>query len=529
MKKIFYFILAGLTIAGCATKEATTAVDPASLVDLRYRVGKTVTNDIDSRYTEETSTYDIESDDPDPIALVVKSSKPWSIRSTHPTWCTIDVEGGQAVADSLVHLGKGENTPIIIKYYDNHNLDDRLDTLIIYSDYWIGKKIFVNQAGIAYLDVENKTLSMAKNGSEVVLNVLSNQKWSAKIQESKGDKWLSIKEGTDTGEGNGQVVLVGEDNAGEEREAVVRIYDRHGNKMRWYVTVKQAGISLNPIGAIETDEDEYEVRGLYDQEEIAFDVVANSEWTAVKQKESDTWFSFADADPTYPGNATLRIKLTESNLSVVREAFIILKTTGETKVSKKIKVRQAYKMQPVRHNMNDDSYLSKWYNDGSGEWDGSIELKAVETGVLMPSNLYMRYDGSVPISGTHTFRFGNIQDDANIRGWFYWRVNGEGSKYLKLELDRNGTLGSPYVSALDGTYDVQDYLEITLTNTLLDNGFFHVALTVNGVDKGTFDSSEDLFPLCVAGGTIGKLVFGVQGGGSAVMEWYEYLAPFSWE
>ena len=534
MKKLFYFILAGLTIAGCATKEATTAVDPASLVDLRYRVGKTATNGIDSRYTEETSTYDIESDDPDPIALVVKSSKPWSIRSTHPTWCTIDVEGGQAVADSLVHLGKGENTPITIKYYNNHNLDDRLDTLIIYSDYWIGKKIFVHQAGIAYLDVESKSLPMAKNGSETVLNVLSNQKWSAEVQEGKGDKWLTIKEGTASGEGNGQVILVGQDNVGEEREAIVRIYDRHGNKMRWYVTVNQAGISLNPIGAIETDEDEYEVRGLHDQEEIAIEVVANSEWTAVKQKESDTWFSFADADPTYPGNATLRIKLTESNLSVVREAFIILKTTGETTVSKKIKVRQAYKPATVHNSFTDQDVYDAW-PDSKNTSNGYVNPpQKVDNGMKLVQNCQVRRE-KMPFIGTYTFHWADIEETAKIKMWFYLK----GSKTITFDIAKGEAKVSGISQFLNNvkstTYDTsQNWHDLTIETTEApgeeegSGSFCHIVFKLDGVEFASCTTSETNDPSCVWGVIVDQLYLAVVDGGSAVLEWYDYTPPFTW-
>lgn len=520
MKKIISFIILALAIIAC-TKEAKTPAASGDAVDLRYRA---------------KDVYDLPASNAPAFSIVVKSTKPWTLKSTHPTWCMIETEEGEAVPDSLVHVGKGENTTVKVQYYDNLKLDDRTDTIIIASQHWIGKRVIVNQKGIAYLevDVEERELDMKKSGDDVSFHIKSNQNWSVAAADDDSN-WLTIKEGA-TGSLDGVVTVGGPDNSGEMRSGRLNIFDRNGKKMKWQVVITQDGVQLEPVAVKVYNEDtkknDLEIREDYNAHTAELAVKSNTSWTIAKKNASDSWFTLLDAGGT--DNASARIQFTQNEGTEVRESFIVLTTVpsepGAAVISKEVKVRQAYKMQPVRYNMNEDSFLGRWYNDGGSDWDATIELVAVETGVLMPSNLYMRYKDSIPISGTHTFRFGNIQDDANIRGWFYWRVSGSGDKYLKLELDRNGKLGSPYASAISGTYDVKDYLEITLKNTPLDNGFFHVAVAVNGVDKGAFDSSPELFPLCVvAGGTIGKLCFGVQGGGSAVMEWYEYLAPFSWE
>ena len=535
MKKIFYFILAGLAIASCATKEATTAVDPNDLVDLRYRVGKDEAGDEDSRYTEETSTYSIESTRPGVISIVVKSSKPWSIRSTHPTWCTIDVEGGKAVADSLVHVGKGENTPIKIQYYDNVNLDDRLDTLIIYSDYWIGKKVFVNQAGVAYLNVENKNLEMKKTGDDVSFDILSNQDWSVEVIEGKGDSWLSVKEGA-TGNGNGTVTLSGLENAGEQREGSLCIRDRHGNKMRWQVKVTQDGIELKPTGAIQMDEDQFEVRGFCDQEEIVFAVDANTEWSAAKKKATDTWFSFADADPKYQaGKTNLKIKLQKyegTEADGIREATIILKTTpGESGVyvSKEVKIRQGYNMSMQTVIIDTDEMTNNWESDYDVEPQYKPELGGLFFGVGK-SRLESKSAKGAP--GKYKFYWSNLTTATYARVWFLYTWSDE----IKINIDyttskatveiNNADKGpDPTMTTLDLDTSVTSRT-MTLEVTPIAKDFVHVVYRVDDSVVMAFDTSEDVLSVCRWGTGIKHLYIGTTKG-SAVLEKYEYTPAFN--
>ena len=537
MKKIFYFILAGLLLAGCATKEATT-VDPASLVDLRYRIGKDAAGAEDSRYTPESSTYAIESTKPAPIALVVKSSKPWSIRSTHPTWCTIDVENGQAVADSLVHLGKGENAKISIQYYDNVKLDDRLDTLILFSDYWVGKKIIVNQKGTAYLDVDDKSVEMAKDGSDVSFNILSNQDWSVEVVQGKGDDWLSITSGA-SGNGNGTVTLHGLDNGGEVREGFVRVFDRNGAKQRWQVMVTQAGIQLVPAGAIDMGDNEYEVRGYYDQQDIVFAVESNAEWTATKKKDSDTWFSFADADPSYDGNHNLGIKLTQYNgtdADGIREAIIVLKTkptAAGVYVSKEVKIRQAYKPQPTTYTMNSDEMKEGWEQDTS--YPGTVVYKEDLGGLEFASKARIRARSARRgVVGTYNLYWSHISADVNVRAWFCYSGSDEiklnfdyaGSK-AKVELN-NGSAGpAPSLSSL-AINPAQTSRVMSFTCLPIEDDYVQVIFKADNDVVTTFNTSKTVLEVCKWGTALYNLYIGTTTtAGSAVLEKIEFIPAFT--
>ena len=84
-----------------------------------------------------------------------------------------------------------------------------------------------------------------QEGDAMTFNVLSNQKWSAKVTE--GDIWLSIRgnDGKIEGEQNGQITVEATPNTGEMRTGVVTIYDRHG-KVAMEVKCTQDGVLLTP-------------------------------------------------------------------------------------------------------------------------------------------------------------------------------------------------------------------------------------------------------------------------------------------
>ena len=58
----------------------------------------------------------------------------------------------------------------------------------------------------------------------------------------------------------------------------------------------------------------------------------------------------------------------------------------------------------------------------------------------------------------------------------------------------------------------------------------HVTYLVNGVEAGSFDTSESLLRT-VKWGTTFNVYIGVdnENSGSAVLEWYEYTPPMNWE
>ena len=129
-----------LWLSGCVEKPET---NPSDYVDLRYRVA---------------DSYNLDALSPKPFTIVVKSSKPWTVQSKHPVWCIIDIEEGEAVADTLVRVGQGESTTVRVQYYDNTELDDRTDEIEIASAGYVGKTVKVYQKGIAYLNAPEADL-----------------------------------------------------------------------------------------------------------------------------------------------------------------------------------------------------------------------------------------------------------------------------------------------------------------------------------------------------------------------------------
>ncbi|MBP5483190.1 MAG: hypothetical protein J6X99_02865 [Bacteroidales bacterium] len=51
---------------------------------------------------------------------------------------------------------------------------------------------------------------------------------------------------------------------------------------------------------------------------------------------------------------------------------------------------------------------------------------------------------------------------------------------------------------------------------------------MNGVEAGSFDTSETMLRTVKWGSSINMYV-GVDTGGSAICEWYEYVAPMNWD
>ena len=188
MKRLIYIILAAAALIpglwGCRDKDDKEEI---KTVELRYRV-----ND----------SYDLDAVAAKPFTIVVTSTDPWTITSAHPDWCIIETEAGQGSDPEAVRYGQGNKTSVRVQYYDNTELDDRTDIIEIRSDFWLGKRVTINQKGIAFLTVaeDEQNLEIEKAGGELKFHVSSNQKWTAAITE--GD-WISITEGA-SGEGEGE-------------------------------------------------------------------------------------------------------------------------------------------------------------------------------------------------------------------------------------------------------------------------------------------------------------------------------------
>jgi len=317
-------------LVGCQEKEE----GPMKWVDLRYRA---------------EDSYSLPWESPEAFSFLVKSTDPWTVRSYNPDWCTItpaEGEGNPAIADA-------ETYTVSVQYKDNAQLDDRVDTLEIKSDYWVGKLITVYQKGNAYLDVkdEEQNLEIAKTGGELTFAVKANQDWSAKVIE--GGDWLSVKSGA-TGSLDGSVSLTVGENTGEKRYGAVSVIDRHGEE-RVVVKVTQDGVQLDPAT--------FEIRAAYNQGVYELDVVSNASWKIEKTDDKAQWFTIENPENT--GEATVRIVMNDNGGTSIRKTSLKITTVaapGEPVVTREIVLKQAYLQVPKR-TVFDDSEMSYWSPD----------------------------------------------------------------------------------------------------------------------------------------------------------------------
>lgn len=521
MKQIFHFILTGLALAvmlaGCSSKNEIPEANK-DVVELRYRV---------------ESEYQLPARNAAPFTIVVKSNRPWSIASQHPDWCIIGQEEGEAVADTLVHQGKGESTTVKVQYYDNTDLDDRVDKIEISSDYLVAKTVTVYQKGIAYLNVPEADIEgglfVEKPAGSFTVNVKSNQKWSAKIlPELDGAiDWLSIS-GGETGELDGVITVDVEENSGEKRYANVAVYDRHGEE-RAMIKITQDGVQLDP--------EAFEIRLGYDQTAATLNVISNSSWEVEKQGESD-WFTVDN--PTghnNDGSFSITVQPNPDGKSL-RKGAVVLKTIpaepGDPVIQKEIAIKQAYPINPVRIVMD---------NDAMGSWSSDWENAPVYTegvGTLFTSKSRL-HNGDMKF-GTYTFSWKDWTDDVRIRHWFCF------SKSAELKIDVRPT--KPYISfdfnAPDGidtqkpsiiySYDAIDWtkpVQVTVKFDPSGTDFCHVTYLCNGVEMASYDTSESTMCTTTWGSNINMYIGAdLESGttaGSAVLEWYEYTEPINWD
>lgn len=513
MKKLLYLILAATALtaglSGCESKEPAETGD---IVDLRYRA---------------QDEYNLDAVSPKAFTIVVKSTQPWTIRSYHPDWCIIEQEDGEPVDADLVHSGQGDNTSVKVQYYDNTSLDDRIDYIEIASGEWVGKKVTVYQKGIAYLNVPEadieEGLLVEKAGGELVVNVRSNQPWSAKVVEGS---WLSISEG-EKGELDGEVKLLAAENTGEKRYASVAVYDRNGEE-RALVKVTQDGVQLDP--------DSFEIRVGYDQNSASLSVISNAKWIAVKQSEGDDWFSI-DNPEGHDGDDVLNITIKDNSEGTsLRKSVITLQTVaanpGDAVAEKDIVIKQAYPIKATRKLMDNDE-MGAWSSDWANP---PVYTKDVGTLFAAKSRLNQ---SSMPF-GTYTFRWKDLTADPSasdairVRHWFCFSEGCELKFDLrpvdgKISFDFNaaGDGNKPSVSAYTAV-DFTQPIEITYKFDPSGSEYCHVTYLVNGAEAGSFDTSETMLRT-VKWDTKINMYIGVDKSGSAVLEWYEYTPPMNWD
>lgn len=510
MKRIVYFfclaaaaLVTGLT--GCQQK----VEEPEKIVDLRYRA---------------QDSYELPATGAKAFTILVVSTDPWTVTSEHPDWCIISEEEGDASDADAVHEGKAEATTIRVQYYDNTYLDDREDKITIKSDYWTGKVITVYQKGSAFLTVEEEDLEqdVTKAGGDHFIHIRSNQDWSAKVTD--GD-WVSVTEGA-TGNGAGTVTVSAAENSSELRYAEVTVYDRLGVAQA-LVKFTQDGVQLVPLAT--------EIRAGYDQASGELEVLSNAKWTVTKESEADDWFQILT--PSGEGDGKIQLSFSQNDGEGLRSAVILLQNVvaheGDFAAVKEIVVKQAYKITPVRVLMNAEE-LSLWKSD----WTNT---PAVIKDLGLQFNAKARLNRSMPF-GSYTFHWSAITQndgaDATVRVR-HWLCFSEGCELKadirpgdgKVSYDFN-VAGDGNKPSLDGYTDLDFAQPVEITYKFDPSGASHCHVTyyVNGVESGSFDTSETMLRTVTWGASI-NMYIGVdnENSGSAVLEWYEYTAPMNWE
>lgn len=307
-------------------------------------------NWVDLRYLA-NDEYIISAKDPQVITFQVKSTDPWKVYSYHEKekWCTIDPTTG----DDPEKTYKVE-----IRYTDNTHLDDRIDTLVIQSDYWIGKWVKVLQKGTAYLNVaESEELLLPREAGTQEYTIRSNQKWSAKITD--GEEWCSLK-GITSGEGDGKLTLEYKNNSGAMRNATITLYDRYDQPAFTY-DFRQDGVQL--------DIEAPTIRTTFRPKEYSYDVRSNTRWKVYTENPEDKWIVFKETE--FENDAKLEFSLTENTTGGHRTGVIVLSTIGEEgapTVKKTIEVKQSYKPNFTRYEFDETNFPIDATGKGQVGW-----------------------------------------------------------------------------------------------------------------------------------------------------------------
>ncbi len=282
---------------------------------------------VDLRYNPEDA-YTVMATSPEAVVFEVKSNYPWEILSKGD-WHTITPSTGGA--DSIYK--------ITVTCLENTSLDDRVDTLVIKSDYWIGKTVVLLQKGTAWLEANVDTLPIGSDADNHVFSIASNQNWSCEV--THGNDWLAIVEGSE-GYINGDVTIQVAENQGELRYGIISLFDRHHEKVG-QVVVAQDGVLLVP--------EVEEIRSLYFEKDYTLNVESNTRWK-VSKSEYDVWFTI-EGEEIREGNGTVTVHLKENNGVSLRKSEITLTSVSDDEsvapVVKTIILKQACMPDPTIH------------------------------------------------------------------------------------------------------------------------------------------------------------------------------------
>ena len=476
---------------------------------------------VDLRYRAEDS-YSLPWNSPEAFSFLVKSTDPWTVRSYNPDWCTITPAEGEGYPV----INEAETYTVTVQYNDNAQLDDRIDTLEIKSDYWVGKLITVYQKGNAYLDVKDdeQSLEIGEEGGALEFAVSANQDWSAVVIE--GTDWLTITSGA-TGSLDGKVALSTVENTGEKRYGAVSVLDRHGVE-RAVVKVTQNGVQLDPATM--------EIRAAHNQGVYELTVVSNASWKAEKTDEKAMWLDIENPENT--GEAVLRIAMNNNEGNSIKKTTIKITTIaepGQPVVVREVVVKQAYVQVPERMIFN-AAELANWTADKGVD---PVYLGAEGTlfQATTSGSVYARlYRSGMPM-GTHTFRWHTFSADARVRLWWTFgnnneikynlRGSGDGTGYTEISTSPSGP-DSDFVNVEGVDMTVPHEMTVKFTPSEINEGYCHVQFILDGVEFQSFDTNDSsAVPECTWQKTIG-MYFGCYTG-SAICEWYDYTEPFSWD
>lgn len=491
MKKTRYIIslllpvLAGAVLSQSCAKEEEM-IDP---VDLRY---------------DAENEYHLPASNPDPISFVVRSlDDPWKVYSYHPDWCDIEPSYGE----------KEDKYTVTVQYEDNYELDDRVDTLIIQSDYWIGLWVTVYQKGIAFLDTDRSVIPMSKDAGSGSFYIASNQKWSVEVTEGKD--WLTLT-GETSGESNGQAFFTAERNMGEMREGIVTVLDRHGEPAAT-VTVAQEGAQLDP--------ETFELRVPYGETRVELPVTSNVAWTVAKDDAEVLWYDFEQTE--FNGTATLVINMEINESDALKRTTFTLRTIaeeGSTPVEKQIVLKQAHDPKPERYN----------FSQGLGNgfslvgWDpGSISFTGAGAEISGSKRLMSGTDK--PAMGLYTMRFSNAS--ANANAVFSLSFYGGNPTTQEIWWRMNYATGKTSLTATSYSIPQTDFPtdqanDISFRLSPDGTGFIKVEWLLNGEVVATLDSTSSLN--AAFWGTTMRIYCGNQSDGSITLEWIEYTPVVDW-
>lgn len=475
---------------------------------------------VDLRYRAEDS-YSLPSTSPEAFSFQVKSTDPWTVRSYNPDWCTIDPAQGEG----NVVINDAETYTVTVQYADNTELDDRVDTLELKSDYWVGKLITVYQKGIAYLSVpdEEQSLVISKAGGELTFSVSANQDWSTKVIE--GSDWLAVKTG-ETGSLDGSVTVTTEENKGEMRYGAVAVLDRHGEE-RAVVKVTQDGVQLDPAT--------YEIRAEYNQGVYELEIVSNATWKAEKTDENAEWYTLENAESN--GSGVLRVVMDDHTGSSLRKTAIRLSTVAgpdEPVVTREVVLKQAYLQVPKR-TVFDDGEIADWEAD-KGVNPVYLGAQGTYFEATTSGSVYARlYRSGMPM-GTHTFRWSNFSSEVRVRLWWTFgdnneikynlRCQGDGNGYTEISTSPSGP-DADFVNVEGVDMTVPHEMTVKFTPSAVNEGYCHVQFILDGEEFQSFETGTAAVPNCTWQKEIG-MYFGCYTG-NAICEWYDYTEPFSWE